>query len=210
MDKIFKFFLFHLPGRLAEKLFQYINKRNQNSPLVREYLKTKRKVEVGEYSYGGCMQPGFNIGGEVSVGRYCSIANNVHYFGANHPLGSVSTSAYFYNKKFGLDVKDVQRSKLIIGNDVWIGYGTLITMNCRVIGNGAVVGAGSVLTHDVPPYAVVAGNPARIIKYRFSEKERLDLEKSEWWNFSPNEVMKGYYCFDNIDAFCSEIKKAKQ
>lgn len=210
MDKFLKLLLFHMPVRLAEKLFQYINSKNRNSSLAREYLKKKRKVEVGAYSYGGCMQPGFNIGGEVSVGRYCSIANNVHYFGANHPLNYVSTSAYFYNKQFGFEVQDVPRAKLVIGNDVWIGYGTLITMNCKKIGNGAVVGAGSVLTHDVPPYAVVAGNPARIIKYRFTKEEREKLEKSQWWNLPPDKVMKGYYCFDNAEAFCSEINKTNQ
>lgn len=210
MNEFLKLLLFHMPVNLADKLFQYLYRKNRNSSLIREYLKKKRKVEVGEYSYGGCMFPGFNIGGEVSVGRYCSIANDVHYFGANHPLDHVSTSAYFYNKKFGLEVKDVPRAKLVIGNDVWIGYGVLITKNCKEIGNGAVIGAGSVLTCDTPPYAVVAGNPARIIKYRFTEEEREKLERSKWWNLSPDQIMKGYYCFDNVEAFCSEINKAKQ
>ena len=131
-----------MPNKISEKIFRHFAKKDKNQYLVHEYLRKKRKVEVGAYSYGGCMSPGFNIGGEVVVGRYCSIANDVHYFGANHPLEYISTSAYFYNKKFGLNVKDVPRSKLIIGNDVWIGYGTLITMNCKTIGNGAVIGGG--------------------------------------------------------------------
>ena len=155
------------------------------------------------------MQTGFNNGGEVIIGRYCSIANDVHYFGANHPITRVSTSAYFYNKRMGLDVEDVPRSKLVIGNDVWIGYGVLITMNCKMIGNGAIVGAGAVVTHDVPPYAVVAGNPARIIKYRFSVENIEKLEKSKWWTLSPEQIMKGYYCFDDVDAFCAEINNVK-
>ena len=202
-----RFLLFYTPNKISEKIFRYFVKKDKNQSLVREYLRKKRKVEVGAYSYGGCMSPGFNIGGEVVVGRYCSIANNVHYFGANHPLEYISTSAYFYNKKFGLDVKDVPRSKLVIGNDVWIGYGTLITMNCKTIGNGAVIGAGSVVTHDVPPYAVVAGNPARIIKYRFTEEEREKIEKTAWWKFLPNQIMNVYHCFDNVDMFCEEIQK---
>lgn len=210
MDVFLKWLLFHLPTKLADKLFHYINRRDRNSSLAREYLKKRRKTEVGEYSYGGCMESGFNLGGEVRVGRYCSIANNVHYFGANHPLECISTSAYFYNKKFGLEVKDVSRARLVIGNDVWIGYGVLITMNCRTIGNGAVIGAGAVVTHDIPPYAVVAGNPARIIRYRFTEEEREKLERSAWWNLSPAQIMKGYNCFGNVEAFCSEISSAKQ
>lgn len=66
---------------------------------------------------------------------------------------------------------------------------------------------GAVVTHDVPPYAVVAGNLARIIKYRFTEEKREKLEKTEWWNFSPDQIMNGYHCFDNVDLFCEEIQK---
>ena len=155
------------------------------------------------------MQAGFNTGGKIHIGRYCSIANDVHYFGANHPIECVSTSAYFYNKKFGLDVKDVTRSSLIIANDVWIGYGALITMGCKSIGNGAVIGAGSIVTHDVPPYAIVAGNPAHIIGYRFTVEERKLLEETKWWELSPEEIMKGYEYFGDVLSFCSAIKDLK-
>ena len=155
------------------------------------------------------MQVGFNVGGKVHIGRYCSIANDVHYFGANHPIEKVSTSAYFYNKKFGLNVEDVSRASLTIANDVWIGYGVLITRGCKSIGNGAVIGAGAIVTHDVPPYAIVAGNPARIIGYRFTDKERKLLEEIKWWELSPEEIMKGYEYFGDVWSFCSTVKDLK-
>lgn len=200
--------LYKTPSRIAEKIFQHIVRRGEEE-LVKEYLRKKRNVEIEDFTYGGCLQPGFNLGGKVHIGRYCSIANDVHYFGANHPIDKISTSAYFYNKKFGLDVVDVPRSNLEIGNDVWIGYGVLITRGCKQIGNGAVIGAGAIVTHDVPAYAIVVGNPAHIIGYRFTEGERDLLEKAKWWELSPNEIMKGYRCFDSVLEFCSLIESQK-
>ena len=206
---IWRLLLYKTPSKLAEKVFQYIVRGGERKELVKEYLKKKRNIEIEDYTYGGCLQAGFNTGGKIHIGRYCSIANDVHYFGANHPLECVSTSAYFYNKKFGLDVKDVTRSSLIIANDVWIGYGALITMGCKSIGNGAVIGAGSIVTHDVPPYAIVAGNPAHIIGYRFTVEERKLLEETKCWELSPEEIMKGYEYFGDVLSFCSAIKDLK-
>jgi len=117
----------------------------KESQTLREFIREKYKVDVGLFSYGACLQPGFNVGGCVRVGRYCSFSDNICYFGANHPLEKAVMSAYFYNKAFsGLSVKDVERKTLTVGNDVWIGHGVSITNGCSSIGNGAVVGAGSV------------------------------------------------------------------
>ena len=117
----------------------------------------------------------------------------------------LSCSAYFYNKKFGLNVKDVERSELDIGNDVWIGYGAIILSSCKKIGNGAIIGAGSVVTHNIPPYSIVAGNPARIIRYRFDEKKIKLIENSSWWNNSPYTLMNYYSDFDDIEKITVQI-----
>lgn len=172
----------------------------KTSITIREISK-KRNTLVGMHSYGGCFEESFNLGGSVEIGRYCSFASNVHYFGANHPLDSVSMSPYFYKKKWAnREVTDVKRHHLYIGNDCWIGYGVIITCGCHCIGNGAVVAAGAVVTKDVPPYAIVGGNPARVIKYRFG-KEIIDvLESSRWWEKEPSELLT-YYDF---------IKKPKE
>lgn len=81
-------------------------------------------------------------------------------------------------KEHGLEIK----------NDVWIGQGVTILPGCKKIGNGAIVGAGSVVTHDVPPYAIVAGNPARVLRYRFDEENIKKLEATQWWNLKLDEL----------------------
>lgn len=178
----------------------------QESIFLREYTKYKYNVDIGLYSYGGCFSPEFNLGGKVSVGRYCSFASNIHYFGANHPIEYVSMSPYFYNKSFSKEVNDVKRSYLEVGHDCWIGYGVIITSNCNHIGNGAVVAAGSIVTKDVPAYAIVAGSPAKIIKYRF-DKETIDvIEESRWWERKPKECLKYYKFIDKPLEFSRRIK----
>ena len=118
---------------------------------------------------------------------------------------------FFYNKKWGgFDVKDIDRKTLTIGNDVWVGYNVIITNKCQNIGNGAVIGAGSVVTKDVPAYSIVAGNPAKIIRYRFDEETISIIEKSEWWNFTPEKLMKFYSVIDKPKEFCKKIEDMKK
>ena len=185
-----------LPGRLKKKYVMYLLKKEGEgfAELPRKYYRERYSVDIGMYTYGGCFAVDFNIGGKVSLGRYCSIAGNVHYFGANHPINYISSSAFFYNKSLGLNVKDVKRETLVIGNDVWIGQNVIILSGCHRVGNGAVIGAGAIVTHDVPPYSIVVGNPAKILRYRFSEKEQQALEKSEWWRLTPEFDKNGIKC----------------
>lgn len=178
----------------------------QESVFIRRYTREVHQVDVGLYSYGGCFLPDFNLGGSVTVGRYCSFASGIHYFGANHPMDYISTSPYFYNSSFSKHVKDVKREHLDIGNDCWIGYGVIITSKCRKIGNGAVVAAGSVVTKDIPPYAVVAGTPARIIKYRFNPEVISLIEETHWWTKTPEECLKYYDYINNPEEFCRRIR----
>ena len=177
------------------------------SETLREFTKKKYKVEVGLYSYGCCFQPYFNLGGEVSIGNYCSFATDIHYFGANHPINFASMSPFFYNPVFGFDVQDVKREKLVIGHDVWCGYGVIITSKCHSIGNGAVIGAGSIVTKDIPPYAIVKGSPAVICKYRFDQETINILEESRWFNLSPSELMQFYDKINEPKDFASAIIK---
>ena len=186
--------------RCVLKLVLRIEHGEKESKFIRKYYKERYKVEVGLYSYG-CFAPTLNIGGSIKVGRYCSFAGGVKYFGANHPINRFSTSPFFYNKAFGFGVKDVERNELVVGDDVWIGYDSVITSSCHQIGRGAIIGAGSVVTHDVKPYSIVAGNPAKIIRMRFSDDEIELLEKTKWWEYEPRELMYLKERFDDIPSF---------
>lgn len=204
--------LLHFPHKCGDMIIKILYGSKQGtSKELRIYYKKKYKVDAGQYTYGGCFDSSFNQGGSVAIGRYCSIANNVHYFGANHPLDTVSTSAWFYNKALSKhNVKDVCRNKLTIGNDVWIGYGTIITCGCRNIGTGSVIGAGSVVTHDVPENVIVAGNPARVIRQRHPKELFEQLCKTQWWDKEFEYLMQFYNYIDNIEAFCNEMLQEKE
>lgn len=170
-----------------------------NSILLRNYFRKNYNIDAGLYTYG-CFNRDFNFGGKyVKVGRYCSIASDVFFFGANHPANNLSTSAIFYNSAIGYKVNDVARNTLIVEDDVWIGHGVKITSGCKRIGRGAIIGAGSVVTKDVKPYDIVAGNPAKFIKKRFDEKEIDVLEKSYWWFLNPNDLIP-LMSFKNITS----------
>lgn len=183
-----------LIGNNIEKIIIEREGGEKTSTYLRKKIKEKYRVDIGMYSYGSCFQAEFNTGGEVKIGRYCSVARDVHYYGSNHPIEYAVMSAYFYNRDFGgLNVHDVERKSLEIGHDVWIGHGAVILSGCEKIGNGAVIAAGAVVTKEVPPYAIVGGIPAKILRYRF-EQDTIDLlEKSQWWTHTPQELYSLYH-----------------
>lgn len=97
--------------------------------------------------------------------------------------------AYFFNPWLGMCEEDnVEYIPLEIGNDVWIGHNATIMPHVRSIGDGAVVGAGSVVNKDVPPYGVVVGNPGRVVRYRFSEERIQELLTEKWWEKDMDEL----------------------
>ena len=111
------------------------------------------------------------------------------------PLHVIARFEYTPNKK-----------RTIIGNDVWIGAGVCIKEGV-VIGNGAIVGMGSVVTKTVEPYSIVAGNPARVIKYRFSKDVREMLNSSNWWDFEDEKLEHFLEYMNNPEKFIEELKK---
>lgn len=141
----------------------------------------------------------------TKIGNFCSIAQNVSIGLAGHTLDLISTSPIFTEKINATgeswsthNEKSFKNKKVIIGSDVWIGEGVKI-INGINIGSGAVIGCGAVVTKDVPPYAIIGGIPAKIIRFRFNNEKIKSLMKLEWWNKS-DEVLK-----DKIGFFQSNI-----
>lgn len=162
------------------------------SATLRRVFRDYHDVDVGRYTHGGCFVP-FNFGRFTTIGRYCSIAMTARAFTRNHPMEWKSTHAIFFNPLFGYCREDrIEYSPLRIGNDVWLGEGSIVMPNVGQIGDGAVIGAGAVVNKDVPPYAVVVGNPGRVVRYRFSEPTIRELLASRWWE-------------QEIDALAREI-----
>ncbi len=128
------------------------------------------------------------------VGSFTSISNRVTIGGVAHPMAFVSTSPAFLSHKDSIKTKFAQheylpRLRTVIGHDVWIGEGALIKAGIT-IGHGAVVGMGSVVTKNVAPYEVVAGNPARRIRMRFDDQVAGALLRLEWWNLPDAELRR--------------------
>jgi acetyltransferase-like isoleucine patch superfamily enzyme len=156
-------------------------------------LKANGLVKVGPYTYGVPNVLYWDYETKLEIGKYCSIAEGVTFIlGGNHRVDWISTFHFqAFPKIWGnLDFpKDAISSNgnITIKNDVWIGHGAIILSGVHV-GNGAVIGAGSVVTKDVEDFAIVAGNPAKLIRFRFDEETRKEILESEWWNDSKELV----------------------
>ena len=131
------------------------------------------------------------------IGKFCSIACGAKFLfnSANHALGSLSTYPFpiFYDE-WGLDGKNVadawdNKGDITLGNDVWIGYEAVILAGVT-IGDGAIIGARAVVTRDVPPYAIVGGVPARLIRRRFDEATIESLLALQWWDWEPERIRR--------------------
>ena len=158
------------------------------SKTLRDIFKNYHNVEIGMYTHGGCFKPGY-VDKFTTIGRYCSIAKPVTVRNRNHPLELKSMHAFFFNPKLKISDKDfIEYVPLTIDNDVWLGQNSIIMPHVTKIGDGAVVGAGAVVNKDVPPYAVVVGNPARIVRYRFSKEVIEELLASKWWEKSIEKI----------------------
>lgn len=157
------------------------------------------KVKLGDYSYIGKGTVIHN----TTIGKFCSISDFCVIGLPGHSLGTISTSSLFSGIHNGTKSSWVSKNmphapvNVKIGNDVWIGYRAMIPTNVT-IGDGAVIAAGAVVTKDVPPYAVVGGVPARVIRFRFSQEIIDKLLELRFWERPDEEIKK------NLDLFQKE------
>jgi len=170
-------------------------------------------IEIGEYTYYDdpegpdrfvekCVLHHYPfIGDKLIIGRFCSIAEGARFImnGANHVLSGFSTypfNIFGHGWEEGFDVESWRREirgDTVIGNDVWIGMEAIIMPGVK-IGDGAIVGGRAVVTRAVPAYAVVAGNPARVMKMRFDRATVRRLLEIAWWNWPADKITR------NLDA----------
>ncbi|MBF5038002.1 CatB-related O-acetyltransferase [Methylophilus sp. 13] len=176
---------------------------------LRKYFLKNYQIEVGMYSYG-CFDER-RIARGTKIGRFCSIAPTAYIFNGNHGITFLTLHPYAYNPALGIVPKEtIARSVCIIEDDVWLGHNSIITPSVKNIGRGAIVAAGAVVTKNVPPYSVVAGNPAKIIKYRFTPEIIKEIEQTKWWELDYQAIkeivnLKPDLIFDPISYF--ETKK---
>jgi acetyltransferase-like isoleucine patch superfamily enzyme len=168
---------------------------------------------VGRHTYGHdrhtfCM---FTEEAQVVVGAFCSIAPEVRVIGGGeHVLSRASNfplNARFFDRAKRNSVDAIDKGATMIGNDVWIGFGATILSGVK-IGDGAVIGARAVVTSYVPPYAVAAGNPARVIRYRFGSEIQRRLLALRWWEWSDDEIraLEPQFMGD-VELFLDEVAR---
>lgn len=165
---------------------------SRSKPFFMNENRRYSKYEIGDWTYGAPRVLSWRQDATLKIGRFCSIADGVTILlGGDHNVDWVTTYPLYIlfgkEKTFPGFVRS--KGDVVIGNDVWIGRDALILSGVE-IGNGAIVAARSVVTEDVAPYSIVAGNPARHIKFRFSESIRKDLQRIAWWDWPLSRIGK--------------------
>lgn len=153
-------------------------------------------VEIGKFTSinGPATRVFGNVNG-ITIGSFCSIASNVVIQEYNHRFNSTTTYKIFSNiLKTANAFECTSKGRIVISDDVWIGSQSVILSGVS-IGRGSIIGAGSVVTKNVPPYSIVTGNPATILRKRFSQETIDQLESSEWWKWDVKKIR------DNKDFF---------
>ena len=199
----------------AVKVFRKIFNR---AAINNSKLEKTVRVDVGSLVINSSIMKHSYVGEHTSiieceVGAFTSISNYCAVGGGAHPIDWVSTSPVFNSSKGILKQKLSQNAYnpfrcTRIGNDVWIGSHCLIKAGVT-IGNGAIVGMGSVVTSDVGPYEIWAGNPARCIRKRFSEEMIFKLKETEWWELSDIELSKMGILIPHPEDFVTELEKQR-
>ncbi len=177
--------------------------------LKRYWFAKYKNLIVGKYTYGYEFIENKSL---KSIGAFCSIAHGTVIVPNDHRMDWVTTSPILAVKDFGFTDRDLnmeycpsEKREVIIGNDVWIGANCIIFEGVK-IGDGAVIAAGSIIRHDVPPYAIVV-SVDKIIKYRFSKDVIDKLLKIQWWNWPDDKIKENLNLLYNPEKFVEKFYK---
>jgi acetyltransferase-like isoleucine patch superfamily enzyme len=201
-------------------------RREVRNSIIRSYLPFKpraegerptvpRGVEVGRHTFGFGPDtfPIFTEGARIVVGAFCAIDNEARIHGGGEHVitraAAFPLNAMLFDRGKRNAVDDRETGTTVIGNDVWIGKGATVLAGLTV-GDGAVVGTRAVVTKSVPPYAIAAGNPARILRYRFDGETRERLLALRWWEWSDEEIRAQERWFmGDVDSFLDEMERVR-
>jgi acetyltransferase-like isoleucine patch superfamily enzyme len=168
-------------------------------------------VSIGAHSYGIPRLRWWGEPANLSIGKFCSIAEGVEIFlGGNHRVDWVTTYPFpvmrHWPQARAIKGHPATRGDVRIGNDVWLGAGCVILSGVS-IGDGAVIGCRAVVSRDVPAYAIVAGNPATLVRMRFSDAQIQALQASAWWNLDPQRIrgLLPRLLSNDVDGFLREV-----
>jgi acetyltransferase-like isoleucine patch superfamily enzyme len=220
LNNLFNFLKFHHKKGVIIKKDCYIKNCNFEGKCVinKGNILSNSKIGFGTYLGSNNFFP------YTRFGRYCSIGSNSKVIYSTHPTNTyVSTSPVFFSlgKQSGFTfVKEQKFDELMyidkdkeivldIGNDVWIGDDVTILGGVK-IGDGAIIGTKALITKDIPPYAIVGGIPAKVIKYRFNQEQIDFLNELKWWNYDESWLKANVHLFNNIDNFMMRLKFNEQ
>jgi acetyltransferase-like isoleucine patch superfamily enzyme len=180
---------------------------------TRALMKEVLDVEIGRYTYGA-----YKIDGSIApgsrIGSFCSVAPGVRLGGSNHPLEWVSTHPIQYLSNRGFvpeddsEVRARMNAPVVIEDDVWLGANALVLPGVTVH-RGAVVGAGAVVTRDVPPYAIASGVPARVVRTRLPEDQIRELLQIDWPSWDDDTIRARISLFYDPPAFIERFRSAE-
>lgn len=190
------------------KLWQAIkdySRRRKRLALRMDRQKAYRAQTIGRFTYGTPALHFGSSGARLRVGQFCSFANDVKIFlGGEHRTDWVTTYPFpqMLACAEGIAGHPATKGDVVIGNDVWIGHGATV-LSGVTIGDGAVIGAHAVVARDVPPYAIAVGNPARVLRRRFTEAQIAALLEIAWWDWPLERIESEHrdLLSGNIDAF---------